>query len=115
MIVFVDTNVVIYAVESEPTFGVRAQTLMASALAAGDTLMISDLVRMECMVLPFRTGDVALQQQYRAFFARPEVQVVPITAAVCDRAVDIRATARFKPMDSLQLAAAVEHGASVFL
>ena len=115
MIVFVDTNVVLYAVESEPTFGVRAQTRMASALAAGDTLMISDLVRMECMVLPVRTGDVALQKQYRAFFARPEVQVVPINAAVCDRAVDIRATTRFKPMDSLQLAAAVEHGASVFL
>ena len=33
MIVFVDTNVVIYAVESEPAFGVRAQTRIASAIA----------------------------------------------------------------------------------
>jgi predicted nucleic acid-binding protein len=38
-----------------------------------------------------------------------------ITAAVCDRAARIRATHNFKPMDALQLAAAVEHGASIFL
>jgi predicted nucleic acid-binding protein len=41
--------------------------------------------------------------------------VVPITAAVCDQAALIRATTRFKPMDSLQLAAAVTHGANRFL
>jgi predicted nucleic acid-binding protein len=115
MILFLDTNIVVYAVESHPTFGVRAQTRIASALAGGDTLMVSDLVRMECLVLPIRLGDVALQGQYQAFFARPEVQVVAITAAVCDRAAQIRAATRFKPMDALQLAAAVEHGASVFL
>ena len=40
---------------------------------------------------------------------------MPITPAVCDRAALIRATSRFKPMDALQLAAAVEHGANVFL
>ncbi|MBI1916312.1 MAG: PIN domain-containing protein [Planctomycetes bacterium] len=115
MIVSLDTNIVIYAVESHPTFGVRAQTRLASALAAGDTLMISDLVRMECLVLPLRVGDAVLQKQYRTFFARPEVQVVPITGAVCDRAASIRAMYNLRAMDSLQLAAAVEHGASLFL
>ena len=47
MIVFLDTNIVIYAVESDPTFGARAQKRIATALAAGDSLMVSDLVRME--------------------------------------------------------------------
>src|SRR4051794_37407142 len=103
MILFLDTNLVIYAVESHPTFGVRVQTRIASALAAGNKLMISDLVRMECMVHPLRLGDTVLQGQYRAFFARPEVQVVPLTAAVCDRAALIRATTTFKAMDALQL------------
>ncbi len=115
MIVFLDTNIVIYAVEAHPTFGVRAQTRIATALAAGDALQISDLVRMECLVLPLRIGDVVLQRQFQAFFARPEIQVVGITAAVCDLAAQIRATTRFKAMDSLQLAAAVEHKANVFL
>ncbi|HYT92974.1 MAG TPA: PIN domain-containing protein [Gemmataceae bacterium] len=115
MIVFLDTNIVIYAVESDPTFGARAQKRIATALAAGDSLMVSDLVRMECLVHPLRTGDTVLLGQFRTFFARPEVQVVAITAAVCDRAAQIRATHKFKPMDALHLAAAVEHGANVFL
>ena len=115
MIVYLDTNIVIYAVESTPSFGLRAQTRIASALAAGDTLQVSDLTRMEAMVLPLRVGDLMIQADYGAFFSRSEVRVVPITAAVCDRAAAIRAKTRFKPMDALQLAAAVEHGADLFL
>jgi len=115
VIVYLDTNIVIYAVESTPSFGIRAQTRIASALAVGDTLMVSDLTRMEALVLPLRLGDVTIQADYRAFFSRTEVRVVPVTAAVCDRAALIRATMRFKPMDALQLAGAVEHGADIFL
>jgi len=115
MIVFLDTNIVVYAVEGVPTFGIRSQVRLASARAAGDSFMVSDLTRMECLVGPLRSGDAVLEAQFRAFFALPEVQVVPISAAVCDRAAVIRAATRFKPLDALQLAAAVEHGANVFL
>ena len=38
-----------------------------------------------------------------------------ISSAVCDRAAVIRAGSNFKPMDSLQLAAALVHGANIFL
>jgi predicted nucleic acid-binding protein len=115
MILFLDTNVIIYALEAHATWGPPAQIRIATALAGGDSFMISDLVRMECLVLPIRQGNTTVEAQYHAFFARPDVQVVAITAAVCDRAARIRATHNFKPMDALQLASAVEHGASVFL
>jgi predicted nucleic acid-binding protein len=115
MIIFLDTNIVIYAVEAHPVKGVPAQTRIAAAQTAGDTFMISDLVRMECLVLPIRTGNAILQAQFHTFFAQPDVQVVAITPAVCDRAAYIRATYNFKSMDALQLAAAVEHGANIFL
>lgn len=114
MILFLDTNIVIYAIESHTTWGVPAQTRIAIAQAAGDTFMVSDLVRMECLVLPIRLGDTTREAQYRAFFTRSDVRVVAITAAVCDRAARIRATHNFKAMDALQLAAAVEHGANSF-
>lgn len=115
MIVYLDTNIVIYAVEGHPTFGPQARVRLASAQAAGDTLMMSDLTRMECLVGPLRSGNTALEAQFRAFFAASGVQIVSITAAVCERAAQIRAATGFKPMDSLHLAAAVEHGAGVFL
>jgi predicted nucleic acid-binding protein len=113
MIVYLDTNIVIYAVEQTPAFGPRARARLATAQAAGDILMISDLTRMECLVGPLRSGNTALESDFRAFFG--VTTVVAITAAVCDRAARIRATTSFKPMDALQLAAAVEHGAHVFL
>jgi predicted nucleic acid-binding protein len=112
MIVYLDTNIVIYAVEQNPVFGPKARTRLATARAAGDTLMISDLTRMECLVGPLKSGDAAVEADFRTFFA--VTNVVAVTAAVCDRAARIRASHNFRPMDALQLAA-VEHGASIFL
>lgn len=113
MIVYLDTNIVIYTVEQSPAFSSRARARLAAAQAAGDVLMISDLTRMECLVGPLKSGDVNVEGDFHAFFG--VTNVVAVTAAVCDRAAHIRASYNFKPMDSLQLAAAVEHGASVFL
>ena len=76
---------------------------------------ISDLTRMEALVGPLKSSNATVETSFHAFFARSDVRVVAITAAVCDRAARIRATHNFKPMDALQLAAAVEHGANVFL
>jgi predicted nucleic acid-binding protein len=115
MIVYLDTNIVIYAVEKHPGFGPRAIARLVAAQAAGDTFMLSDLVRMECLVMPFRTGDAVVEAAFQAFFARPDVRVVPVTPAVADRAARLRAALRFKALDALHLAAAVEHGAGVFL
>jgi predicted nucleic acid-binding protein len=115
MILFLDANILIYALESHTIWGGPAQTRIATAQAGGAKFMVSDLVRMECLVLPIRLGNATLEAHYHAFFARSDVQVVAITGAVSDRAARIRATHNFKPMDALQLAAAVEHGASIFL
>jgi predicted nucleic acid-binding protein len=115
VILFLDTNIVIYAVENPLVLGPKANLRLATARTAGDVFMISDLVRMEALVGPLKHGDVALEQAYHQFFAAADVTVVSITAAVCDRAARIRATQNFKSMDALQLAAAVEHGANVFL
>jgi predicted nucleic acid-binding protein len=115
MILFLDTNIVIYIVEGHTKFGLPSQIRLSTARASGDTVMISDLTRMECLVGPLQAGNSVLEAAFRIFFASPGVQVVSITHLVCDRAALIRAKNRFKPMDALQLAAAVEHGADVFL
>jgi uncharacterized protein len=67
MIVFLDTNIVIYAVENPPTFGARATARLGALRAAGDSFMVSNLIRMECLVGPLRSGNAALEAQFRAF------------------------------------------------
>ena len=77
--------------------------------------MVSDLTRMECLVGPLKTGNTVVESEFRAFFTASRMQVGAISSAVCDRAAVIRAGSNFKPMDSLQLAAALVHGANIFL
>jgi predicted nucleic acid-binding protein len=113
--VFLDTNIVIYLIENPPVFGARATATVTTLLSAGDTIAVSDLVRLECRVGPLRHGNTALLAQFDAFFTSPDVQVFPLTAAVCDRATVIRATHLFKTPDALQLATAIIHGCDRFL
>jgi predicted nucleic acid-binding protein len=113
MTVYLDTNIVIYAVEQNPVLGPKARTRLAIARAAGNALMISHLNRMECLIGPLKSGDLAAEADYHSFFK--VMNVVDITAAVCDRAARLRAAYGFKSMDALHLAAALEHGASIFL
>ncbi len=114
MILFLDTNIVIYAVENPLVFGPKANVRLTVARNSSATFMISDLVRMETLVGPLKSGNASLQQDYVQFFGSSDITVAGITPAVCDRAAHIRATHNFKSMDGLQLAAAVD-GSGTFL
>jgi uncharacterized protein len=115
VIVYLDTNVVIYFIEARPVFGPRAAARLAQSRANGDTFAISDLTRMECKVGPLLSGNATVLADFDNFFVAPGVTVVGVTGAVCDRAAIIRAGYRFHAIDSLHLAAAVENGCDIFL
>jgi predicted nucleic acid-binding protein len=70
---------------------------------------------MECLVGPLKANDAGLLANYIAFFRSPDVSVLPVSPPVCDRAARVRAQYGFRPLDSLHLAAAVEHGCMRFL
>jgi predicted nucleic acid-binding protein len=115
MRVYGDSVIPIYYLEGTPPFKARAAARLAALWAAGDTLVMSDLVRLECRMLPIRLGDSVRLADYDNLFAQPNVALAPITVAVFDRATLIRATYDFKLADLLHLAAAVEAGCDRFL
>lgn len=115
MLVFIDANILIYHLEANPDLGAKASTRLAALHAAGDQVVVSDLIRLECRVGPLKSGDVMLLSRYDGFFTLPSVKVVALTAAVCDRAATIRARHGFRTPDALNLAAAVESGCGLFL
>ncbi|HEY7427703.1 MAG TPA: PIN domain-containing protein [Gemmataceae bacterium] len=115
MLIYLDSNIVIFFVEKRPIEGPKVAARLATAYSAGDTVAISDLTRMECQVGPLKSGDASLLADFGRFFGLPTVSVLGLTAAVFDRAARIRATHGFKPLDSLHLAGAVEHGCGLFL
>jgi predicted nucleic acid-binding protein len=67
-------------------------------------LAVSAISRLECRVLPLRSGDRRLLAEFDMFFTRPDLIVVPLSTAVIDRATAVRARDGLKTPDALQAA-----------
>jgi predicted nucleic acid-binding protein len=110
--IYLDTAPVIYTVERVPLL---AEAVDRKISAAGVVLVASDLTRMECRVKPMQAGDLALLKDFDDYFAGVVSEIVTLSAAVLDRATEIRALYNFKTPDAIHLAAAVISGCDLFL
>ncbi|MHB1038029.1 MAG: type II toxin-antitoxin system VapC family toxin [Pirellulales bacterium] len=115
MLVYLDSNIVIYLIEQPADFGVRASARLEKLLESGDEIVMSDLTRLECRSNAMAAGDAATLAEYDAFFEAVAAHVIKLTTAICDRATVIRAQYRFKIPDAIHLAAAIEAGSGAFL
>jgi uncharacterized protein len=127
MLYYLDTSIVIYAVEGTPAFRQRAQNHLAALEAVGHRFLISELTRAECLVIPCQPGNGPLVLEYFRFFHGPNLRTVSLTSAVHERAALIRgqhhypapaptaAPRRYSLADAHHLAAAIEFGCDRFL
>lgn len=126
MLYYLDTVVVIYAVEGNPADQQRAINHLDALEQAGHRFAISDLTRTECMVPILRPGAGQRLSDMFRFFHGPGLRTLPVTAATCIRAAAIRGgytypalphapPRRYGLADSLHLAAAIESGCDLFL
>ena len=115
MIVALDANIVIYLIEANPIWTPIATARLTTLRAAGDQIAFCDAGRLECLVKPLGSGNATDVATYQSFFRSPQVQMLPVTGATWERAAQIGVTFRLKPLDSVHLAAAIEHGCGRFL
>jgi predicted nucleic acid-binding protein len=115
MLIYCDSAILIYWLDQVGPFHLRAERRMQALLSASDRMAISDLTRLECRVGAMKRRDAAAVAAFDAFFARPDVVLVPLTAAVFDRATQLRVDHNFKTPDALHLAAAIEGCCDCFL
>ena len=104
--IYLDTCLLIYAVEDAGPRGARVRKQLAENDSAG--FAVSPLVKLECLVGAFRTGDPGLLERYAQSFA--SASTVPMTEEVFLRAARIRADHSLKVPDALHLAAALDSG-----
>lgn len=102
MQVYVDSVILIYFLEHVGPLHTRAATRMAALRLAGDSVAVSDLVRMGCRVVPLRLADHGRLALFDNFFVLRDVRVLPMTTSVFDRATEIRAQFGLKTVDSSQ-------------
>ena len=126
MLYYLDTVVVIYAVEGIPADQHRAINYLAALEQAGHRFAISELTRTECLVPVFGPGCGQRLSDFFQFFHGPYVRTLSLTAAMHDRASAIRGghsysaippalPKRYGLADALHLAAAIEFGCDRFL
>ncbi len=108
--IYLDTCLVIYAVEQPESAGLAVRQRMAEN---GDQeFAISPLVVMECLVGPVKSGDARLRALYHRYL--DTFVSVPLDVTVAVRAAELRASFGFKTADALHLGAAIESGCSQF-
>lgn len=126
MLYYLDTVVVIYAVEGDPANQLRARNHLAALEGAGHRFAISELTRTECLVPVFAPAAADRLSDFFRLFHGPHLRTVGLTAAAHARAAAIRCghhypavppapPRRYGLADALHLAAAIESGCDVFL
>lgn len=106
MRVYLDSCLWIYAVEDPAGKGQSVLDHLLSGIESQD-IILSHLIRMECLVEPIRTQHADLVQQYESIWALGEV--ADLTRADFDLAARLRANFRLKTPDALHLAVAANN------
>ncbi len=109
-LIYLDTCLVIYAFERHPQFGVQVLQRLSEYPAA--QFAISPLVKMECLVAPFKQQNIVLQDYYQQGLARFSCLSMP--EGVFLLAAQLRAEHGLKAPDALHLATAQYHGCQAF-
>lgn len=126
MLYYLDTVIVIYAVEGNPADQQRSLNRLTALEQAGHQFVISELTRTECLVPVFGPGGAQRLSDFFQFFHGPNLRTLGLTAAMHARASAIRGghtypaippahPKRYGLADALHLAAAIESGCEVFL
>jgi len=114
--VYMDANCIIYSVERIEPYRTLLEPLW---LASGPTtfwLASSELTLLEALVGPLKTGDARLETNFRTILQHSsDVQLIPITLPILERAAQLRAATSLKTPDAIHAATALEHGCTLFV
>ena len=106
MILFLDSNALIYLIEGDELLVAQVQQTIQSHIDTHTEILIavSSLSLLECRVLPLRNNDIKLLQRYDEFFSTDGLLIVDLSRNVVDIATRIRSDYSLKTPDALQAA-----------
>lgn len=104
-LIYFDACLLIYLVESHAVFGPPLTAAIEAVV--GEHLVISPLVKLECLVGSIKRADTVLQRRYESIFER--FATVEMPDAVYRQAAVLRARFGLRTPDALHLACAQHH------
>jgi predicted nucleic acid-binding protein len=114
--VYIDANILIYAMEDDGDRGLLARRWMLQADRREIRAITSELTIGEVLPNPIAERKTKLIDGYhRILRSRPELAVVPVTRAILLEASALRASLRSKLPDAIHVATARQSGCRRFL
>jgi predicted nucleic acid-binding protein len=114
--VYVDTQILIYTIEIHTTYGPLLEPFWDEVEAKTIEAVTSELALMETLVMPKRTGDMALELEYEQVFLGTDLLVRAITAPILREAARLRAIVpTLRTPDAIHAATALHSGCVMFL
>jgi predicted nucleic acid-binding protein len=114
-LIFWDTNLFIYLLQDDPTFGERVRYLRARSLERADQICTSALALGEVLAGVHRDKSPEDAIRVRDGILRAGVRILQFDSAASDTFGRIRATYRTSAADSIHLACAATTGVDLFL
>ena len=111
-----DTSVFIYHLEDHPRYAPATEIIFHSLEEGKNRGVTSFLTLMEILVRPKAEGRLEVARDYEYYLTTfPNLTLFPFELEIARKASDLRAIARIKTPDAIQLATALHHGATGFL
>lgn len=114
--VALDTSIFIYFMEGDPTWLPIIRPLFAAAAAGERRLITSSVTLLEVLVVPYRSGDLAISERYEALLTRGRgLSLIEVDRPILRAAAQVRAIYRIRTPDALQIAAALASRCTAFV
>jgi predicted nucleic acid-binding protein len=113
--VYIDTQIIIYTIEANPTYLNLLQPFWQQFQAGNIDIVTSELTLMEVLIFPLKQNNSALVNDYQQFLENSDIQLAPIRRSILRDAADLRATTSLKTPDAIHGATALAENCTVFL
>jgi predicted nucleic acid-binding protein len=115
-IVGLDTAPLIYYIEDHPTYAELLSPFFDAVKSGEIRIVTSTVTLLEVLVHPLTHGDERLAHEYNdILLSSPHIFTIPVSPTTAQTAAELRATAKLKTPDAIQLATAINHRADAFL
>ncbi len=113
-IVYLDTAPIIYSIERHADYWQLLTPLWQKLQAGSISLISSELLILECLVMPLKTNNTLLINAYEQFLST-RITLFPIQENILRSAAQLRALNKLKTPDSIHAATALGQNPTIFL
>lgn len=113
-LIYVDAQIAIYSTDIHPVYAPLCEPIWK--LGGTATVVSSELILLETLVGPLRSGDIGLGDRREALWHQPDTRLLPITQDILREAAHLRASLPgIKTPDAIHAATGLVHGCVLFV